>query len=181
MRKYDYDYDFLDSDDDIFEEEEDLFEEESEDDSFEPESLDEEPGYTDEHTRQAQLYLKEHGYDVVVDGEMHESCKESIIKYLQFQLGYYGAGCAVNGKLNSDTIIKMKRFLPLKRSNNPRMHLVKVIQIALLYLGYDVNEENSINGVYSTKLEKAIKRFQRDFDLAETGYVNSETFIALLS
>lgn len=166
----DLDMDYEEPDlDDFFELESGL----DDDSSDEPES--------NSNVQCAQLYLSALGYKVGAKeryGIMNNETRQSLIKYLQFQLGYYGAGCAITGEFDSDTLAKMRRFLPLAQKT-PRTYLVKAIQLAVLCAGYSINNDNAINGIYSPELAQAVSLFQLDNDIPETGKIDSETFIAL--
>lgn len=131
----------------------------------------------------AQLFLHNKGYEVGAPnqyGAMNQETKIALVKYLQFQLGYYGCGVAVTGEFNSDTLTKVKRFLPIQK-NSPRPYLIKAFQIALLCHGYRINLDNAIDGTYSLDTRLAVEQFQMDNDLVATGTINSETAIALFA
>lgn len=131
----------------------------------------------------AQLFLSGKGYELGSPsqfGVMNDATKIAAIKYLQFQLGYYGCGTAINGEFNADTLTKVKRFLPIQK-NCPRPYLIKAFQVALLCHGYRINLDNAIDGIYSLDTRIAVEQFQMDNDLVVTGTINSETAIALFA
>lgn len=135
---------------------------------------------SNENIKIAQAYLKKFNYDIGrsgIDGIYGPDSKRAVIKYVQYNMNYYGAGLSVDGSNGPLTKQAWSKYGPVKLWSN-RIYLVKAVQIALMLRGYSVGSYG-IDGSCGEDTVKAIKAFQTDQKIQVDGVVGANTFALL--
>lgn len=130
--------------------------------------------------RTAQEYLKKFNYDLGpsgVDGSFGPDTKKALIKYVQYNMNYYGAGISVDGSNGPNTKTAWNKYGSVRQGSG-RIYMVKAVQIALMLRGYSVGS-SGIDGSCGPDTVKAIKAFQAANGLTQDGIVGPNTFAKL--
>lgn len=130
----------------------------------------------------AQSYLKRWGYDLGssgVDGSCGPDTIKAAVKYVQYNMNYYGARLAVDGDIGPATKAAWEKYGYVKLYC-PRIYMVKAVQIALMLHGVSVGP-SGIDGSCGPDTDTAIRTFQSNKGLESDGSVGPATFPVLFS
>lgn len=132
--------------------------------------------------KMGQSYLKKFNYDIGstgVDGSYGPATKKGLVKYVQYNMNYYGAGLAVDGIAGPATKAAWNKYGPVKLGST-RIYLVKAVQIGLCLNGISVGS-SGIDGSCGPDTVDAIKRFQTNKGLSVDGIFGPASFAAMFA
>lgn len=130
----------------------------------------------------AQSYLQKWGYSVGssgVDGSLGPDTLAAAVRYVQYNMNYYGAGISVDGSVGPATRAAWERY-GYVRLWCPRVYMVKAVQIALLLHKVSVGPDG-IDGSCGPDTDKAIRLYQSMKGLEVDGSVGPITFESLFT
>lgn len=115
-----------------------------------------------------------YGLSITIDNIPGPETFKAIVKGVQIELNrQYGKGLVVDGIVGPKTRAAFVNVRPGSRGN-----LTWLLQVALLFKGYD---PGAIDGINGSKTQTALKSFQRENGLTVDGIAGKQTWTKLLA